>query len=125
MATGAAQSLTLQPGQFHVYLNRNINNVPTPVIDINNPGNSLQLFVYPNPVQKSSIAEIFVPERGNVQADLWNMQGQKVKNVFSGSLVRGKHTLRLSDETDNLPAGVYLLKVQTKNKTRFAKILLP
>ena len=125
VATGAAQSLTLQPGEFHVYLNRNINNVTTPVIDINNPGNALQLFVYPNPVQTSSVAEIFVPERGNVQADLWNMQGQKVKNVFAGSLVRGKHTLRLSDETNNLPAGVYLLKVQTKNKIRFVKILLP
>ena len=97
----------------------------TPVIDINNPGNSLQLFVYPNPVQKSSVAEVFVPERGNVQADLWNMQGQKVKNVFGGTLMRGKHIMRLSDETNNLPAGVYLLKVQTKNKTQFVKILLP
>ena len=125
VATGAAQTLALQPGEFHVYLNRNINNVPTPVIDINNPGNALQLFVYPNPVQNSSVAEIFVPERGNVQADLWNMQGQKVKNVFGGSLMRGKHTLRLPVETDNLPAGVYFLRVQTKNKIRFAKILLP
>jgi len=125
VATGSAQPLTLQPGEFHVYLNRNINNVTTPVIDINNPGNSLQLFVYPNPLQKSSVAEVFVPERGNVQADLWNMQGQKVKNVFGGTLMRGKHIMRLSDETNNLPAGVYLLKVQTKNKTQFVKILLP
>jgi hypothetical protein len=71
------------------------------------------------------LPEVFVPERGNVQADLWNMQGQKVKNVFGGTLARGKHTMHLSGETNNLPAGVYLLKVQTKNKTRFAKILLP
>jgi hypothetical protein len=125
VATGSAQSLTLQPGEYHVYLNRNINNVTTPVIDINNPGNNLQLFVYPNPVQKSSVAEIFVPERGNVQADLWSMQGQKIRNVFAGTLMRGKHTMRLSGETNNLPAGVYFLKVQTKNKTRFVKILIP
>ncbi len=125
VATGSAQPLTLQPGEFHVYLNRNLNNVTTPVIDINNPGSSLQLFVYPNPVQYSSVAEIFVPEKGSVNADLWNMQGQKVRNVFTGALMRGKHTMRLADETNNLPAGVYILKVQTKNKTQFVKILLP
>ncbi|HZI54046.1 MAG TPA: alpha-amylase family glycosyl hydrolase, partial [Chitinophagaceae bacterium] len=124
-ATGAVQSILLQPGEYHVYLNRNINNVATPVIDINNPGRSPQLFVYPNPVQNSSVAEIFVPERGNVQVELWNAQGQKVKNVFTGSLARGKHTMLLSDKTNNLPAGVYLLKVQTKNKTRSLKILIP
>ncbi|MEI9806399.1 MAG: hypothetical protein WDO16_00230 [Bacteroidota bacterium] len=36
-ATGAAQSLALQPGEFHVYVNRNVSNIATtPVIDINN-----------------------------------------------------------------------------------------
>ena len=113
-ATGTAQSLTLQPGEYHVYLNRNINNVATPVIDINNPGRSPQLFVYPNPVQNSSVAEIFVPERGNVQVELWNAQGQKVKNVFTGSLARGKHTMLLSGKTDNLPGRSLFIKSADK-----------
>jgi hypothetical protein len=124
-ATGAAQSITLQPGEFHLYLNRNlVNAVTTPVIDINNPGNTLQLFVYPNPVDNNSVAEIYVPERGNVQMELWNVQGQKVSTIFAGTLAKGKHTISLSGKTDNLASGIYLVKVQTKNKSQSAKVLL-
>jgi hypothetical protein len=124
-ATGAAQSISLQPGEFHVYLNRNlINAVTTPVIDINNPGNALQAVVYPNPVEANSVTEIYVPERGNVQVDLWNVQGQKVQVVFTGISAKGKHTISLSAKTNNLPPGMYLLKVQSKNKTVSIKILL-
>jgi hypothetical protein len=124
-ATGAAQSITLQPGEFHLYLNRNLTNaVTTPVIDINNPGNTLQLFVYPNPVEDNSVAEIYLPERGNMQMELWNAQGQKVTTIFTGTLAKGKHTISLSGKTNNLASGIYLLKVQTKNKSQSAKVLL-
>ena len=124
-STGASQPITLQPGEYHVYLNRNLTNaVTTPVIDINNPGNSLQLFVYPNPVEDNSIAEVFIPEKGDVRMDLWNVQGQKVVDIFGGTLAKGKHTMTLSGKTDNLPAGIYLLKVQSKNKFESVKVLI-
>ncbi len=124
-ATGASQSVTLQPGEFHIYLNRNLTNaVTTPVIDINNPGNALQLFVYPNPVDDNSIAEIYLPERGEALMDLWNTQGQRVKAIHNGTLAKGKHTITLADKTKNLQAGVYLLKLQTKNNSRSVKVLI-
>jgi glycosidase len=125
-STGSSQSITLQPGEYHIYLNRNLTNVvATPVIDIGNPPSALQLFVYPNPIDNYSIAEIYIPERGNVQLDLWNVYGQKIANVFTGTLVKGKHTIPLSDKTNNLPAGVYLLKLYAKNKTQSTKIVIP
>jgi hypothetical protein len=124
-ATGSSQSFTLQPGEFHIYLNRNlVNAVTTPVIDINNPGNELQLFVFPNPVTGSSVAEIYVPGRSNVQMALWDVQGRKAADIFTGALSRGKHTLSLSGKTDKLPAGIYLLKVQTKNKSQSVKVVI-
>lgn len=124
-ATGAAQSMTLLPGEYHVYLNRNlVNAVTTPVIDINNPGTELQLFVYPNPAESNSVAEIYIPERGNVQMELWNLQGQKARVVLSATLNKGKHTVSLSAKTNNLPAGMYLLNVQTKNGSRTVKVLI-
>jgi 1,4-alpha-glucan branching enzyme len=125
-ATGAAQSITLQPGEFHIYLNRNlVNAVTTPVIDINSPGNALQVFVYPNPVENNSVTEIYVPEKSSVQVDLWNVSGQKAAVIFTGILAKGKHTVSLSAKTNNLPAGIYLLKVQAKNKSQAVKVLLP
>ena len=124
-ATGSAQSMTLIPGEYHVYLNRNlINAVTTPVIDINNPGTVLQLFVYPNPVEDNSIAEVYVPERGNVLMELWSIQGQKVKTIHAGILAKGKHVLTLSDKTNYLASGLYLLKAQTKNNSLSVKVLI-
>jgi glycosidase len=124
-ATGVSQSVTLQAGEYHLYLNRNlVNAVTTPVIDINNPGNTLQVVVYPNPVQNNSVTEIYIPEKGNLSADLWNTEGQKCAVIFAGTLAKGRHFLSLSGKTNNLPAGVYLLKVQTKNKSQSIKILI-
>jgi hypothetical protein len=123
-ATGTPQAITLLPGEFHVYLNRNLNGITTPVININDPGDALQVIVYPNPLDNASVVEMFIPEKGNVQADLWNAQGQKVANVFSGTLTKGKHTVLLSGKTNNLPPGMYLLKVETKNKIQPVKVLI-
>ena len=124
-ATGSSQNITLQPGEYHVYLNRNLTNaVTTPVIDINNPGNSLQLFVYPNPVVNNSIADVYIPERGAVQMDVWSAPGQKIKTIFTGILSKGKHTITLSDKTNSLSGGIYLLKLQTKSSSRSVKVLI-
>ena len=50
-ASAGGQSVTLQPGEYHVYLNCNLANVvTTPVIDLNNPPADLVAMVYPNPV---------------------------------------------------------------------------
>jgi hypothetical protein len=51
-ATGSAQNITLQPGEFHVYLNRNLTNaVITSTGSTGANVNQLQAEVYPNPVQ--------------------------------------------------------------------------
>jgi 1,4-alpha-glucan branching enzyme len=123
--TGSAQSITLQPGEFHVYLNRNLTNVViTPVSGITGPGNQLLLNVYPNPVQPASILEIDVPQSGKVQAELLNSLGQKITTIFTGSLSKGKHNLSLADKTGYLPGGSYLIKVQANTKTSIIKIAI-
>jgi glycosidase len=126
-ATGDAQSITLQPGEFHLYLNRNIANADTTHTDttqVIDPGNDLRVVVYSNPVEDNSVIEMFIPENGNAQLDLWNTQGQKVAILFTGTLTKGRHIISLSGKTNNLPAGIYLLKVQTKHETRSVKILI-
>ena len=124
-STGSAQNITLQPGEFHVYLNRNlVNAVVTPVTNNNTPGNQLLVSVYPNPAQSNSVLDIDVPQTGKVQVDLLNSLGQKIATVFSGNLSRGKHTVPLSDKINNLPAGTYLLLVQFINKATPVKLVI-
>jgi 1,4-alpha-glucan branching enzyme len=123
-ATGSAQSITLEPGEFHLYLNRNlVNAVVTPVTDVRSTGNDLLANVYPNPVQSSSVIELDIPENGKVQVDLWNTFGQKITTIYSGFMTKGKHRLQFNDVIINLPGGSYLIQVQSKNKSTTLKLL--
>jgi hypothetical protein len=125
-AAATAQNFTLQPGEYHVYLNRNlVNAVTTPVIDINNPPAVIQVSVYPNPVTAASTLAIYLPHATNVQVDLWNAQGQKLVNILNGNMANGKHTMALSAKTNNLPAGIYLMKIQAENSVQSIKLLIP
>jgi glycosidase len=124
-ATGSAQNFTLQPGELHVYLNRNlVNAVITPVSNNTTPGNQLLAAIYPNPAQPISVLDMDVPQTGKVQIELLNSLGQKVSTIFSGNLSRGKHTLQLQDKINNLPAGAYLLQLQSLNKTTALKFVI-
>jgi glycosidase len=124
-ATGTAQNITLQPGEFHVYLNRNlINAVTTPVTGTVSPGDQLTATIFPNPVQPSSLLEIYMPQTGKVEVDLYNSTGQRTGSLFSGNLSRGKQRLPLSDKINNLAAGTWMLRVQTQAKTALVKMII-
>lgn len=124
-ATGSAQVIPLQPGEYHVYLNKNITNViTTPVFDINTPSNSLLAVVYPNPVSAQSTLELNIPEAGKTQVTVMNAQGLQLGNIFTGNFTKGIHMLTIGDKLNNLPAGMYLLQVQTKNASRSVKVIV-
>jgi len=112
--------MTLQPGEYHLYLNRNVGNITV----IDTTGNVLKLSVYPNPIDNTSIAELNLPETGTIQLDLWNVQGQKVRTLLTGVMNKGKYPITLKDKINNLADGIYFLKAQTKNDSRMVKILI-
>lgn len=124
-STGNAQSITLQPGDYRVYLNRNlINAVTTPVTGINNAENELYAVVSPNPLSAASVLTLNIPATGNVEANLFNAAGQLIKNIMKGRFVKGKHMIPLTDKINNLPAGIYVLKVQSSAKSIAVKIVV-
>jgi len=124
-ATGGPQSFTLQPGEYHIYLNRNlINAVVTPVIDPVAAGSELLGLIFPNPARGNTTLEMYIPQTGKVQVDLLNNLGQRVTRVFNNSLVRGKHSITLSDKINNLPAGIYFLHIQAGTKNLPLKLII-
>jgi glycosidase len=123
-ATGAAQSITLQPGEYHVYLNRNVvSNIVTPVSAIRTPGNFLSIKSNPNPIRKNSVVDVTVPESGKIEIDLLTISGQRVMTVYSGFLTKGDHKMNF-DNNGRLPAGLYVLQASTKNSRTTIKIIL-
>lgn len=116
-ATGSAQSITLQPGEFHVYVNRNVNNnSPTPVQNVPWNGNTLEVKVYPNPALASFTAEVNIPQSSVVIINLYNALGQQVTTLFNDFLIKGTHQLLLN--RGNASSGNYYLKIATKTATK-------
>ncbi len=122
-ATGSAQNITLQPGEFHVYLNRNLINAV--VTSVNGPGNTedWSATVYPNPVS-NSILEVQAARAGQAHITILNSTGQAVRSVFNGLLIKGKNTIVLQDKINGLPAGTYLVRIESSNKLITAKMLI-
>jgi len=115
--SGTAQNITLQPGEYRVWVNRNVNNVAvTPVSSVPYAGQSLGLSVYPNPAQGRLTARVDLPQSGHVTMELYNYAGQRVQTLHSAHLSRGSHAI----DTGRLPAarGVYFIKLITKSATQ-------
>lgn len=125
-ATGSAQNFTLQPGEYRVYVNRNlVNAVVTSTGPVAPPASAFRAAVYPNPAAADTRLELEIPQTGNVQVSLINQLGQRMSTLYSGRLVRGTHRLSLADAIGRLAAGQYLIEVQTGGETRVLRLLIP
>ena len=125
-ATGTPQTISLQPGEFHVYLNRNVTNVvTTPVTSINNQPATFYINVYPNPLTDNGIVEIENEEAGHGFMQFYNESGQKVFERSLGVLTKGVHKIILDkNERKNFSPGIYLLRIAVKNSVQTKKVLL-
>ncbi|GAA4743771.1 alpha-amylase family glycosyl hydrolase [Flavisolibacter ginsenosidimutans] len=123
--TASAQSFTLQPGEYHVYVNRNVNNVTaTPVSNVPWNGTTLEAKLYPNPAfaNNTTYLEVKLPQSGKTTVELYNSVGQQVRKLYNGILNNGTKVLSLP--ALHLPAGTYFLKVQAKEKTKTLSLTL-
>jgi hypothetical protein len=77
--------------------------------------------VYPNPVSSSGILKISLNARemGNVQLTLSNLSGKVMANQLN-ALQSGENTLELP--INNIPAGLYVLRVVVAGQVQIAKI---
>jgi hypothetical protein len=125
-ATGTPQTISLQPGEFHLYLNRNVTNVvTTPVTNINNQPITFKVNVYPNPLVENGVLEIENEESGAASMQLYNESGQKVFERSLGVLAKGLHKISLEkSERKNFSPGIYLLRISVKNSAQTKKLLL-
>jgi 1,4-alpha-glucan branching enzyme len=120
--TGTAQNISLQPGEFHVYLNRNVNNsTATPVGFV--PGNitDLQAIAYPNPARSSFTVDLDLPQSNNVTINLFSAAGLNLGTVYNSFLTRGRHPVIIPKP--GVATGSYYLKITTKNTTKTIQLI--
>jgi len=125
-ATGSAESITLQPGEYYVYTNRNINNsIATAVGDVSGGSVDVNLRVSPNPVNRNAVISYSLTESGTVNIDVIDISGRKLANLFSGFRARGNQTLPLNSNgftATALANGIYLLRLQVNGKHQVQKL---
>jgi 1,4-alpha-glucan branching enzyme len=123
-ATTSAQTITLQPGEFRVFLNRNLKSDPAPP-----PGeeviNAFEVIAYPNPVPNSFQLKIKNPEAGNVSIQMYNAVGQRMAVLHQGALSKGTHLMNFERHKLRTLSGIYFIKVVSPFLTRTIQILIP
>lgn len=118
-------SITLQPGEYIVYANKNISTqVITDILDVNMPMLDMKLNFYPNPMQSVGTLEYDLPESGNLLVHAFNMQGEDVGVLYSGYQNKGYQKLSIKKNSLMNNPGIYLLSIQLNQKQKIQKILI-
>ncbi len=117
-----SQSITLQPGEYHIYTSVQLTK-PDVVAGVEpivkNNGNTAFLKAYPNPATENiNIQFKMLKQAENARISIYNLQGQKVNDLYNGKLPQGEHHMEWKLNNQNsrkVPSGVYLMKLEADN----------
>jgi hypothetical protein len=126
--TGGSANLTLQPGEYHVYLNKDLSsNLVTAITNPALPRLDVKLGIYPNPISSKTILSYTLDASEKVYIDLVSVDGTVISRLYNGIKQRGTHTLNVGNDhfyRYKLKAGVYMIMVKTSRGQNAVKILL-
>ncbi len=90
------------------------------------PVNNLALQVYPNPFSSNPQISFKLSTTQNLRLDVYNTKGKAVFSQNLGIAQAGTHNtvLKSFSCSNNLPAGIYFLKLQSDNQTAIKKVLM-
>ena len=128
-ATGLAESISLQAGEYYVYTNKNVGgSVITAVESIisNNTGNN-GLTVSPNPISQEAVVKYQLKKAGNVSLDIWSMEGKRLKVLVNGFRAKGNYQVTITKQelsNNHLPVGMYLLRLSESGNQQTKSFLI-
>jgi len=83
---------------------------------------------YPNPFNASTKIPVSIPFTTQVKLAVYNMLGQEVRTIYSGTLAAGRHLFEWNGNDANrkaLSSGVYIFRLTTrKNVSLTGKMIL-
>ncbi|MEY4660993.1 MAG: hypothetical protein RLZZ42_945 [Bacteroidota bacterium] len=125
--SGGSSSVSLQPGEYHVYLNRDLGNtLVTSIFNPTMPALDLQASIYPNPVSHSFSLEYVLPSSGKVEISLLSTEGKSLGNLFSGLQSAGRKKMSFNGSivsSQTRPGGLYFVQIKTPNGQSTLRLL--
>ena len=82
----------------------------------------LQAAIYPNPFNPQTNIAFSLREKEHVKIDMYNMKGQKAKNIADEDFESGVHELIVNAE--ELASGVYFIRIRSEHNSVIRKCVL-
>ena len=82
-----------------------------------------RMSVYPNPVAPRSTVSYTIATPENVSIDIYNLQGERVKNLWKGFSPPGKFEIRLAD-IEWISDGLYIIRINGSQNSDYVKVFV-
>jgi hypothetical protein len=82
---------------------------------------------YPNPFNPETTISFSVPTDGKVLVTIYNIKGQKIKQLLNETMLTGKHAVIWNGTDSNgksVSSGLYFAKIKQGNTHRIHKMML-
>jgi len=86
------------------------------------PASGTNYNLFPNPVSTDATFSFSLKSPSNVEISIYNIKGQKVETITSGSMNAGDHNIEWNN--DKLSNGIYFYKIKTENSTITNKLVI-
>ena len=109
-------------GGLYLYINYEISGIDEGKIT---PVNNFEISAYPNPFNPETKVRIELSIGQDLEIDVFNLLGEKVKTIFDGYINAGTHTFNWDAKNNSgltLPAGIYFILVSSKEEQKVIKV---
>lgn len=79
--------------------------------------------IYPNPLAESAAISYYLPEKTEVDFELYNTIGEKIYGISKGVQDTGHYEFNFDTRNISLHSGVYIMQLKTKNKTASIRLI--
>ena len=86
------------------------------------PPSATSIGIYPNPFNSQTTIAFTLPVRGQVQLDLFDILGRKVKNLMDERIEAGPHQVRF--DASDLASGIYIYRMKAGDFSQSRKMVM-
>ena len=91
-------------------------------IPVDMPSEFMVSKAYPNPFNPSTSISINMPSSDFVNISVYNLMGQKVANLYNGSMAAGSHNITWN--ASNMTSGMYFIRAELKSEVSIQRVSL-
>jgi glycosidase len=122
---GGSASVTLQPGEYYVYANKNISTVTiTNVLNKDMPELKIPVTITPNPLRSSATINYQLTESGQLSIQAYDMNGNDCGVLYTGYKQKGSQQFIINKNARMQMPGMYFISITLNQKQKINKLLI-